>query len=495
MVQTFILLIIFGSALFGGIDIYLPLIDINNDLPLSAVLCLIFTVSVFSLRNLTSFIKNCSIPIFPIILFGITLFSLSLFSPYARLSYLELFKYIGCMLFFYLVWQHCYHNKSKRLNFIVLYVIVIDSIALLNLFSWMLRIPSDTFYGYDPGRGRLFGTMLYCNTAATFLIPAFFIHLAFIIMLPLRKNKFLNCMGAALCMMNVVISMSRGAEIMLCMLYFPLVFFLSKYNRVKIFWVLFVLQNVALLILPSLLNFYYARGVYSLCVMIVLYICAVSFVTVYILPTVIDYVGKMRFSLYFRRHQTCLLSFLIFFGLALPFWKLPQFSPNKTALTEWIVERQGNWSPVFKDGSIQSPDQSVNLRIETVRFAGKMFLDKPWIGFGPGIYPLAYLQYRTFNFPWNSPHALLLEQLINLGIIGFTCFAILVYAFSKRVVFLFYNTKKYLAKVLVFSIIALFGHACIDKDWNYYAMQLNLWLIIGLALTYCTENDKQKVVE
>lgn len=483
----FILIIIFGSALFGGINSYLPLIEVNSDLPFLIVAAAIFCGALVFQTYLIPFFKSNCLPLFPLVIYGLVLFFLSFFSPYVRLSHLELLKYIGCVFLLSLVWGYLYFNKKKRLSFILIYALVIDVIAVLNLSGWILRVPDVAFYGYDVTRGRLFGTMLYSNTAAAFLLPALFIHLVYAVIAPHKKNLFLHTLGAALCMMNIVLSMSRGTEIILCAMYFPIIFFLRKAHRWKMFLILFILQNSALLLLPSQLNLYYINAIYSICLLSIITILGIylpsCLLARFLLPKLDIYVRK-KIPVLTGNYQSLILTAMIIFCLIIPFWKLPHFAPYNSPETEWMVVRAEKWTPFIHEGKLKSEDKSIHYRLETLRFAYNMFLEKPWIGFGPGIYPLAYLQYRTFDYPWNSPHALLLEKLIELGILGFLGFGILLFAFVKRLGFMAWNTKKYLPRVLLCSVIALFAHACMDKDWNYYAMQLNLWITAGITLSY-----------
>ena len=130
-------------------------------------------------------------------------------------------------------------------------------------------------------------------------------------------------------------------------------------------------------------------------------------------------------------------------------------------------------------------------RIEFWKAGLRAFIEKPRTGFGLGTFFSAYfLGYGKNQWYSRFAHNHYIQTLTELGIIGFILFLI----FVGSVIFTFFKIYKKEHDVCYVgsfaAIIAFFAHIFIEFSWNFPAVTMTAFWIIGLNLS----SDKSKYI-
>lgn len=129
-------------------------------------------------------------------------------------------------------------------------------------------------------------------------------------------------------------------------------------------------------------------------------------------------------------------------------------------------------------------------RIEFWKAGLRAFTEKPVIGFGLGTFFSAYyVGYGKNQWYSRFAHNHYIQTLTELGIIGFILFLI----FVGSVIFTFFKIYKKEHDVYYVgsfaAIIAFFAHIFIEFSWNFPAVTMTAFWIIGLNLSYDKSKD------
>ncbi len=185
-----------------------------------------------------------------------------------------------------------------------------------------------------------------------------------------------------------------------------------------------------------------------------------------------------------------------------------------TFQTQIIMKLQKNNKEVSQDinSEIQSisnisSDASNRERLNRWSCAWRMFLDKPYMGFGPGTYSFQYAPYQhsydrttisTNLGNGGNAHSEYLGPLAEqgvLGLIAFASLAVMIFIMSFR---LYFKLKDKELKVLLISIflglITYFIHGMMNNFLDTDKAAVPFWGFIGILVTIDLQCRKQNEV-
>jgi len=148
----------------------------------------------------------------------------------------------------------------------------------------------------------------------------------------------------------------------------------------------------------------------------------------------------------------------------------------------WGTLLQAVWS----SGGAGPADTSVQWRLSVLQWTWEMIRDHPWLGVGPGAFPVALLHYQRIPYlGGENPHNLYVEvaaeyglPIAVLGILGLLiCLGRA--ARSVRQLPLAHPGRGRRAAILA-AVVAFAVHSATDLDWSYPAAALPAAVLLGL---------------
>jgi len=168
--------------------------------------------------------------------------------------------------------------------------------------------------------------------------------------------------------------------------------------------------------------------------------------------------------------------FLLVAALALTFWfKRDVFLPMLLTMT---VRIKGLFAFV---GGVY--DVSLYARVVMIRDAWAMLLRRPVLGTGAGTYQYVYTQFRSIPFYAKFPHSIVLEELVDMGVLGGVAFLALVGSLLWRGLRI---ARREQAVVFAGLLAGAFGnvlHAAVDWDWSLLVMPVLFFVTCGLLVS------------
>jgi O-antigen ligase len=146
----------------------------------------------------------------------------------------------------------------------------------------------------------------------------------------------------------------------------------------------------------------------------------------------------------------------------------------------------GLLSFVWPDGPTAGGDTSVQWRVSILRWTWAMIRDHPWLGVGPGAFPMALTRYQTVPYTsGENPHNLYLEVAAEYGlavaILAGVALLICVgrAAMAGRCLPLA-HTGRTRRMILMASLAAFAVHNAVDLDWSFPAIAFTGTVLSGL---------------
>jgi O-antigen ligase len=143
---------------------------------------------------------------------------------------------------------------------------------------------------------------------------------------------------------------------------------------------------------------------------------------------------------------------------------------------------------VWPGGAAGGEDTSVQWRLFISKWTWAMIRDHPWLGVGPGAFPVALTHYQTLPYTGGeNPHNLYLEIAAEYGLtiailagLAFL-FCLARVALAGRRLPLAYATRTR-RMVLVAALAACAVHNGVDLDWSFPAIALTSVVLLGLTV-------------
>ncbi|KLU59348.1 O-antigen ligase [Peptococcaceae bacterium CEB3] len=162
----------------------------------------------------------------------------------------------------------------------------------------------------------------------------------------------------------------------------------------------------------------------------------------------------------------------------------------------------GGWALLRHGGDVLGTIQRINLHNHSVeeRFtfywdAWRMFLQRPWLGYGGGGWNAAYRGFQSYLYNSTETHSIATQVLVEAGVLGIVVFAALLGALGRSV----YRTwlalkgqsreRTYLL-ALTLSVVAIGAHALIDFDLSEGTVSLVLWSNIAALRAFGLQRER-----
>ena len=144
---------------------------------------------------------------------------------------------------------------------------------------------------------------------------------------------------------------------------------------------------------------------------------------------------------------------------------------------------------VWPGGPNEGGDTSVQWRLSILQWTWAMIRDHPWLGVGPGAFPMALTRYQALPYTsGENPHNLYLEIAAEYGLAvailaGLTLLICLARAAMAGGRLPLAHTARSRRMILIAALVAFAVHNGVDLDWSFPAIALTSVVLLGLAAT------------
>ncbi len=143
--------------------------------------------------------------------------------------------------------------------------------------------------------------------------------------------------------------------------------------------------------------------------------------------------------------------------------------------------------PLLWPGAGEIGDTSVLWRVSILRWTWDMIRDHPWMGVGPGAFPVALIHYQRIPYVGGeNPHNLYLEIAAEYGlpaailtILALGVFLVRTGTAVRRLPAR--HPERARLAFLLASLVAFFVHSAVDLDWSFPAIALAAAALLGLS--------------
>jgi tetratricopeptide (TPR) repeat protein len=141
---------------------------------------------------------------------------------------------------------------------------------------------------------------------------------------------------------------------------------------------------------------------------------------------------------------------------------------------------------VWPSGGAGPADTSVQWRLAVLQWTWEMIRDHPWLGVGPGAFPVALLHYQRIPYlGGENPHNLYVEVAAEYGVpvavLGILGLLICLGRAARSVQRLpLAHPLRGRRAALVAAVVAFAVHSATDLDWSYPAVALPAAVLLGL---------------
>jgi hypothetical protein len=177
-----------------------------------------------------------------------------------------------------------------------------------------------------------------------------------------------------------------------------------------------------------------------------------------------------------QRLRGILAVFLLVASLALAVWvKWDVFLPMALSVMGRTKELL-----VFVGGA---EDAGLSGRVAMIRDAWTMLLRRPVLGTGAGTYQYVYTQFRSVAWYAKSPHSIVFEQLVEMGVLGAGAFLVLVGSLLWRGLRIARREQRTVVAGLLAGAFGNVLHAAGDFDWSLLALPVLFFITCGLLVS------------
>lgn len=144
-------------------------------------------------------------------------------------------------------------------------------------------------------------------------------------------------------------------------------------------------------------------------------------------------------------------------------------------------------------GALMGTDSSTKYRMSIYGACFNMIRDYWLTGIGVGAFALVYPRYVYAASNSYHSHNLFLQVLLELGVVGFTVFLLLLFTWAQRLYRAIARDKtrgRFLTGVVLSGMTGLLVQGMTDHLWFNYRIVLLFWLVIGLGLA-CARGEER----
>jgi len=148
-------------------------------------------------------------------------------------------------------------------------------------------------------------------------------------------------------------------------------------------------------------------------------------------------------------------------------------------------------------------DSSNNFRLTVWYSVINMIRDYPWLGIGPGhdAFNQVYPFYQRPNFNALSAYSIYLENLVEMGMIGFTAFigvlaSIAYEGWQKLTSLKALNNREGLWLIgAISAIVGMLTHGLVDTVWYRPAISTLWWLMVAIIASYYPQLETDDFIQ
>lgn len=314
----------------------------------------------------------------------------------------------------------------------------------------------------DPQMRRLAGNFQYPNTFAIYQAIVYLLSVSMASYVAERsKKKFLYELVAYLTIISLILTYSRGTWLVLAAMLLLLIMLLPKELKGKVLLNSFIPIAMAVATLSPLSKA--TLGQKQLMGWSTVLIGMIGI----ILLTWITLMLQQRLTPKQWKIGTVTIGILVIAGAAVFI--------SKHGLPQNFVQRLT---------SINMQQTSVVQRIQFYKDGLKVLKEHPILGAGPSAWESLWQRYQSYPYTSRQSHSVLIDQIMSVGIIGFSLF-IALFVISLRKAYISHRSEharnRLIAFALIISLLALLGHGAIDFDFSFGTINYLMWALIALS--------------
>ncbi|WP_018923074.1 O-antigen ligase family protein [Salsuginibacillus kocurii] len=348
-------------------------------------------------------------------------------------------------------------------------------IALLPFFvSWEWVEYSDAILG---GRERFSSIFQYPNTYAAVTMTLFLFNLIYV---SLSKSRVwyivLISLPLVLYASTLFLSLSRGAMIILPVVWFIGLFFLTFNQQLK--YILFTTVGflggfaVYMVTIEEWAEFGSAGQL--------AFLILLSLVAAGLVGSVHRYLS-LSINKKTVKYFIPIGSFVVGLALILDFTKEGLIYGTLPSLLQNRISNMG-YETLFEDG-----------RVTFFFDAIAMLRDAPLFGWGGEGWSILYHGYQTEPYISNEVHSVVFEQLLNVGVVG-SLFMIAIFTyFIGKALQSYLADKNAIVPASFIGLLMLVGHGAIDFDFSFASVWLLFMVLLAIMMPHATTPSLPKI--
>lgn len=385
---------------------------------------------------------------------------------YIRSALMEVLRYFICYLTYILVKDLL---AEKKIHFMA-----VSYLAGIMMTILTVGVAADSWFFsgyYNELEHILTSTFQYHNTSAVFLTCAFVFGVFLYAHFQKRAVRLAIAGGNGLLLLGIAFSQSRGTWLLLPLALAVFYLFLPKGTRKESLPVLLG-SLLSLFVILQGFGSALTAGNGLLC-----WIWTIVGVLVSVLLTVLfsKIIGMIRIN---KKIITVILSIVLLVIVMVVIFA-------NQLLPQTLLDRISG---------ISLESKSVTERFAFYQDSYKVFKEYPITGTGGGGWPFVYRQYQSYHYLANNPHSLLLQFVVDTGILGLLLFLFLLVSVLVTCVRLLRHKVEPLYAPLVAALFMILAHGLFDFDFAYMTIMVFAWSLLALLAPQKDMSEKLAVV-
>jgi O-antigen ligase len=328
---------------------------------------------------------------------------------------------------------------------------------------------------------RLYGVFQYANTTGMYLGMMFFVLIGIILLSDKKYIKIISSSLMFLMLTGVLLTMSRGALLILPVIYLALLVLLKQKNqKIEMLLTTGVPGLLALLCYQPLQLaspvITEATGVASnvwLLVLAGMFISAIGSFVLLLLTNVLNKVSEKTYTILFI---SVIIIVIVAIGVLF-------FSGMYTKIIPQSI----------LDRFMQKGEQATSGRTDFYRDGLRVLKDTWLLGAGGGAWNTLYRAYQSYDYGSSEAHNLLLQVWIETGLIGLLAYIAMLVGVVKTYIDSRKKATNSIVVLLGAVIFYVIGHSMVDFDFSYFSIPFVTFIILG-ALNAIGNIEDQKTV-
>ena len=351
-------------------------------------------------------------------------------------------------------------------------LIILSAVALAGIVAAVLGI--DSLVGGSIGKAlgfsnigytynRLYGVMQYANTMGMYFGMVFFVIVAIAFICEKRYIKCICSSFMFLVLIGLMLTVSRGAMVLMPVIYILLLIFLPKKEE-KIELILLTVMSIFVAFVIYILMQRFLTESNGIVWVLILAGMAISAIGAMLLLMNGKVFEKISNKTYFV--------IIIAFVIALTVSVIVIFA---TGLYTKIIPQS------ILDRFLGSSGDVTSGRTDFYRDGFKVLKNTWLLGAGGGAWNALYRTYQSYLYGSSEAHNLFLQVWIETGIIGVISYVFVIISAIKVYIDCKEDKEKQTMATLVLAVVLyVMAHAMIDFDFSYFSVPVTVFTMLGI---------------